>query len=175
MTGTELLFSKSCTNLKTFNILSDFETKLISMPNRKELFLQIVLPMFGFFFLTWMVLARTLIISHFKLVSKNVLSIIVCKTDEHYQSSLIFYNGYVYIFGGEYSVTSKIEFLYPFKNSTFTTSQASQYFLNKRRVMGTVLLPNGFIYLIGGSNGTLFNCVSLFIIFESIESSNFIL
>ena len=115
-----------------------------------------------------MVLTRTLIISHFKLVSKNVLSIIVCKTDEHYQSSLIFYNGYVYIFGGEYSVTSKIEFLYPFKNSTFTTSQASQYFLNNRGVMGTVLLANGFIYLSGGYDGGFLNCVSLFIIFENV-------
>ena len=86
----------------------------------------------------------------FKNRSKNVICIIVGNHDDHEVGNIIFYNGYVYVFGGLRSTSSKIEFLYPFKNSTFTISQASQDFLDTRRRMGIVLLPNGFIYFIGG-------------------------
>ena len=100
-----------------------------------------------------------------KLHKVSEMLIIVCKNGLHDIGTLIYFNGGVYMFGGTNCVSSKVEFLYPFKNSSFTTSQDSQSLQNNRGAMSSVVLPNGLIYLIAGLAGGRVNRVSPFLSF----------
>ena len=69
----------------------------------------------------------------------------------HYHGNIHYYNGYIYMFGGVHG--GKIEYIYPFENSSFTDSQDNALYLGGRSATSTTLLPNGYVYIIAGHNG----------------------
>ena len=99
---------------------------------------------------------------------ETTILIIVCKNGRHDIGTLIFYNDCVYMFGGTSSTSSKIEFLFPFRNLSFTTSQDSQSLQNNRGAMSSVVLQNGLIYLIAGLAGGRVNRASSFLVLQAI-------